>query len=147
MSAKRYRIGLFNIEPKVVNHAYLLLTGFWKSEGATVEWYSPLYREQYDWIYCSSIFDFTDKSQVPPEAICGGTGFPELIMVKLPKEIEDAQPDYSLYPKFRKSLLWFSRGCDWGCPFCKVKDKEGSLQAVDHKQLNPEIKEFMEEKE
>ncbi len=137
------KVGLINIEPKVVNHAYLLLNGYWKSQSAKVEWYSPLYREQYDKIYCSSLFDFTDKSQVPPEAICGGTGYHELISAKLPKEVEDAQPDYSIYPRCKKSLLWFSRGCDWGCPFCKVKAKEGTLKPVDHKQLNPNGKEIM----
>lgn len=136
-------IALVNIEPKIVNHAYLLIAGYYKAQGIKVEWYSPLFHNTYDKIYCSSLFSFTDKSQVPKEAICGGTGFPELIAVKLPKEIEAAQPDYSIYPKFRKSLLWFSRGCDHGCPFCVVKEKEGKLHPVKPKQVNPNGKEVM----
>lgn len=135
------KIGLVNIEPKVVNHAYLLINGYYKSRGDKVEWYSPLFHSTYDKIYCSSLFSFTDKSQVPKEAVCGGTGFN--IDSKLPLEIEEAQPDYSIYPKFRKSIVWFSRGCDFGCPFCVVGRKEGKLHPVEPKQLNPKGKEIM----
>ena len=135
------KIGLVNIEPKIINHAYLLINGFYKGKGDTVDWYSPLFHNSYDKIYCSSLFNFTDKSQVPKEAIVGGTGFK--IDSRLPKEIEEAQPNYSIYPKCKKSLLWFSRGCDWGCPFCVVKEKEGSLHPVQSKQLNPVGEEIM----
>jgi hypothetical protein len=137
------KIGLVNIEPKIINNAYLQINGYYKSKGDVVEWYSALFHGSYDKIFCSSLFSFTDKSQVPKEAICGGTGFPELISVKLPREIEEAQPDYSIYTKFRKSLLWFSRGCDYGCPFCLVGKKEGKLHTVEPKQLNPKGKEVM----
>lgn len=136
-------IGLVNIEPKIINHAYLLINGYYKPLGYKVEWYSPLFHDRYAKIYCSSLFSFTDKSQVPKDAICGGTGFPELAAANLPKQIEEAQPDYSIYPKFRKSLLWFSRGCIWGCEFCGVMKKEGKLHPVEHKQLNPKGKEIM----
>jgi len=137
------KIGLVNIEPKIINNAYLLINGYYKNKGDVVEWYSPLFHGSYDKIYCSSLFSFTDKSQVPKEAICGGTGFPELISVKLPLEIEEAQPNYSIYPKYRKSIVWFSRGCDWACPFCLVGKKEGKLHTVKPKLLNPKGKEVM----
>lgn len=140
LTVNRLKIGLINIEPKIVNYAYLLIAGYYRSNGAIVEWYSPLYRKQYDKVFCSCLFDFTDKSQVPPEAVCGGTGFPELINVKLPSEIEGAQPDYSIYPKCTTSFLWFSRGCVHNCPYCVVPKKEGYIRSVEPKCLNPKGK-------
>ncbi len=135
------KIGLINIEPKIINHAYLLINGYHKLRGDRVEWYSPLFRRSYDKIYCSSLFKFSDKSQVPVEAITGGTGYD--LTVKLPKEIEQAQPDYSIYPTCRKSVIWFSRGCPFNHPFCVVPAKEGLIHAVEPKRLNPNGKEIM----
>ena len=48
---------------------------YYKNKGYDVEMYSPLYHQKYDKIYSFSIFDFTDKGYVPPNAITGGTGF------------------------------------------------------------------------
>lgn len=86
-------------------------------------------------MYCSSIFDYTDKSQVPERAIKGGTGFD--VKIKLPQEIEACDYDYSIYPKCDYSIVWFSRGCIRNCPFCVVSEKEGKIKAVIPKKLNP----------
>jgi hypothetical protein len=131
------RVALVNIEPKVENTAYMQISQYHKQQGDTVEWYSPMYRYEYDKIYCSSIFDFTDKSQVPKEAICGGTGFKDLIAKRLPPEIESCDLDYSLYPRCRTSYIWFSRGCPKNHDFCVVPQKEGRLRCVQPKNLNP----------
>ena len=126
------KVGLIDIEPKIFNTAYMQISSYHKSKGDTVEWASPMEYEDYDKLYCSSLFDFTDKSQVPDRAICGGTGFD--LTTKLDF---DCDYDYSLYPNCITSYVWFSRGCDRDCPFCVVRQKEGKFHLVKRKQLNP----------
>ena len=126
------KIGLINLEPKIQNTALMQISRHHKGLGDTVEWAMPLMYNQYDKLYCSSLFDFTDKSSVPKNAICGGTGFD--IKSKLPF---DAEYDYSIYPSCDVSYVWFSRGCIRNCEFCLVREKEGVIRAVQPKELNP----------
>jgi len=125
------KIGLYNIEPKIHNTALMQISYYHKQRGDQVEWYEESLWG-YDKVYCSSLFDFTDKSGVPPQAIRGGTGFD--ITTKLPF---DCDLDYSLYPECDCSYLWFSRGCIRNCGFCVVRRKEGYLRATAPKNLNP----------
>lgn len=129
------RIGLIDIEPKIFNTAYMQIAAYHKDRGDTVEWWSPLTDGQFDHVYCSSLFDYTDKSEVPPRAIRGGTGFD--ITSQLSQAIEQCEYDYSIYPDCRKSYVWFSRGCIRNCPYCCVRQKEGALQPAQAKNLNP----------
>lgn len=129
------KIGLIDLEPKIFNTALMQISQYHKQKGDTVDWWSPLTDRQFDHVYCSSIFDFTDKSEVPKRAICGGTGFD--ITSKLSKDIEDCELDYSIYPKCKTSYIWFSRGCNRNCPWCVVPKKEGKYHLVKRKQLNP----------
>ncbi len=69
------KIGLIDIEPKIFNTAYMQIAYHHRQQSDIVEWAAPLEYGKYDKLYCSSLFTFTDKSQVPGEAICGGTGF------------------------------------------------------------------------
>jgi len=131
---------LVNLEPKIHNTALMQISYYHKQQGDAVEWFSPLFAGRYDKIYCSSIFDFTNKSQVPKNAIVGGTGFN--VESKLPKEIEDSNLDYSIYPSCKRSYLWFSRGCNGKCWFCIVQRKEGLLASVEPKNLNPNGKDI-----
>ncbi len=126
------RIGLINIEPKIVNTAYMQIAYHYFMQGDVAEWAEPLEYDQFDRLYCSSLFTFTDKSQVPARAICGGTGFD--LTTKLPF---DCNYDYSIYPRCDYSILWFSRGCVRNCPFCIVRQKEGEMHAVRQKRMNP----------
>jgi len=126
-------IGLYNLEPQIVNTALMQVSKYHKDKGDQVELYSPL--KKYDKVYAFSIFKFTDKGYVKKDMICGGSGFD--IKTKLPKEIEDCDYDWSLYPKCDFSIIWFSRGCIRNCPFCLVKDKEGFIHSVKPKNLNP----------
>ncbi len=132
------RIGLIKIEPKIINTAYMLISQYHKQLGGSVGWWHPLTAGEFDHVYCSSLFDFTDKAQVPECAITGGTGFD--VSSRLPQAIEACEYDYSLYPKCETSYVWFSRGCDRDCPWCVVRQKEGQFHKVRRKQLNPKGK-------
>ena len=109
------QIGLINLEPQINNTALMKISKYHKDRNDDVEMYIDFFRNSYDKIYCSSLFDFTNKSQVPENAICGGTGFD--IITKLPKEIDDCDLDYSIFPNCKSSYVWFSRGCIRNCPF------------------------------
>lgn len=129
------KIGLYNLEPKINNSAMMQVAQYYKSRGDEVCIYSPLHHNSYDLVYAFSLFDFTDKSYVRKDMICGGTGFD--IASKLPKEIEDCDLDYSIFPNCDYSIIWFSRGCFRKCPFCVVHEKEGNIRPVEPKNLNP----------
>ena len=128
-------IGLYNIEPKIYNTALMKISQYHKDIGDNVDWYIDWNKFNYDKIYCSSLFDFTDKSQVPENAICGGTGFD--LTSNLPSQIENSDLDYSIYPNCDRSYIWFSRGCFRDCPFCVVRQKEGYIHEVSPANLNP----------
>ena len=48
---------------------------------------------------------------------------------ELPKEIDDMQPDYSIYPNLRldTSFGFLTRGCPNKCSWCVVPRKEGEI--------------------
>ena len=88
------RVGLVNIEPKVFNTAYMQIAAYHKGRGDTVEWWLPLIHRHFDVVYCSSLFDFTDKSGIPDDVICGGTGFDVTSrhISRLPDKLSVVQP-------------------------------------------------------
>lgn len=129
------KIGLYNLEPKIVNTAMMQVSNYHKGLGDEVHMYSPLFHDKYDKIYAFSLFDFTPKDYVRSDMIVGGTGFD--VNSRLPKEIEDCDYDWSLYPDCDFSIVWFSRGCVRDCPFCIVRQKEGLIRSVEPKNLNP----------
>lgn len=133
------RIGLWNIEPWIVNSAKMRVSQWHKEQGDEVEIYEAWKGwRYYDKIYVFSLFDFTPKVNIPPNAICGGTGFD--IFGHLQPEIESSDYDWSLYPNCEYSLVWFSTGCIYKRekhPFCLVVDKEGCMLPVKPRNLNP----------
>ena len=129
------KIGLIDIEPTIFNTALMQISEYHKSQGDTVRWCCPLTYHKYDKIYCSSLFDFTNKDEVPENAIRGGTGFD--VTSRLPIDIETCDLDYSIYLECDTSYIWFSRGCVRSCEFCCVQQKEGGIHAVAPRKLNP----------
>jgi hypothetical protein len=111
-------IGLLNLENKYQNYALEKLRIYYTQKGDIVEDYIPLNYNNYDKIYCSSIFDFTPKLNLPPNAICGGTGFD--LTTHLPVEIDQIK----LHLNFGYTL----RGCCNKCSFCVVWKKEPELK-------------------
>jgi len=129
------KIAIYDLGEKVYNSALMQISAFHKKKGDSVEWYHPLMHDFYDKIYASALFEFTDKSYITEKMICGGSGFN--LTTKLPKEIEECDYDYSIYPECKYSIIWFSKGCIRNCPFCIVRKKEGFIYPVDPKNLNP----------
>lgn len=130
-------VGLIDIEPEIFNTALMQISHYHKAKGDTVEWAPPLEYDKFDKLYCSSLFDFTSKKQIPKRAVCGGTGFD--LTTELPFE---CQYDYSIYPQCDFSIVWFSRGCNRKCPWCVVPEKEGDFHLVRRRELNPKGKYF-----
>jgi len=134
-SSKKLNVALYNLEPNINNSAMMQVSQFERERESNVYEYSPIYHDWYDLIYAFSIFDFTPKTYVTNDMICGGTGFN--IKTKLPAEIEKCDLDYSIFPDCDYSIIWFSRGCIRNCPFCVVRQKEGYIHSVTPKNLNP----------
>lgn len=136
------KTALFPLED-VKYTSFLQIAEYHRLQGDSVSWYSALRHYEYDKVYCASLFTFTDKGMVRPDMITGGTGFD--LETKLPPEIESCGYDYSIYPKYHASCLWFSRGCIRNkdtCPWCVVPKKEGKIKSVEPKNLNPHGKEI-----
>ena len=69
------KVGIIDIEPKVFNTAYMMIANYYRGRDSTVDWWSPITHRQFDVVFCSSLFDYTDKSDIPRSVVCGGTGF------------------------------------------------------------------------
>lgn len=136
------KIGLVDVDSKMVNIALMKISAYHKSKGDHVEWYHPLLSGKIDRIYASKIFKFSDDVEFLPtdcEVIRGGTGYD--IKSKLPEEIDQViDIDYSIYPKCDYSMQFYSRGCIRNCPFCVVRQKEGYIYPVKPMKLNPKGK-------
>ena len=115
------------------NLALMKIASWHRSRGDIVDWYPPMNFYRSDRIYASKVFTFTpdfhEYRVCDPEPIRGGTGYDS--SVKLPDEIENAAPDYSIYPQFRDTAFGFlTRGCIRNCPWCIVPKKEGHIRPV-----------------
>ncbi|GHU35513.1 radical SAM protein [Clostridia bacterium] len=110
------------------NYALMKISAYHKAQGDTVEWWNPL--EMYDKVYSSKVFDFTlENPMLPPDTIKGGTGYD--IKSKLPPEIEQCMPDYSIYPECDHAIGFVTRGCPNHCRWCVVPEKEGNIKSYE----------------
>ncbi len=130
------KIGLIDVDSKLPNIALMKISAYHKAKGDKVGWHNPLF-DKPDKAYASKIFTFTPDYEYWPECeiINGGSGYD--LTIKLPNEIDMANPDYSIYPKCSYSIQIFSRGCIRNCPFCIVRQKEGYMHPVEPMELNP----------
>jgi hypothetical protein len=128
-------VGILNCEPQYFNTALAQIVEYEQSQGNICEQYDHLNNDGYARVYASSLFERTDKSMVPEDAIKGGTGFN--VLSRLKPEIEACGYAYNFFPKCKCSYVWFSRGCPRNCGFCVVPRKEGGIKPVTPKPLNP----------
>lgn len=124
------KIGLIDVDDgKFPNYALMKISAYHKRQGDSVEWASPLF-DSYDRIYESKIFTFSPKNQdiytSPIER--GGTGYD--LRKELPAEIDNCNPDYSIYPNLDKKVAYgfLTRGCPNKCSWCVVPIKEGKVK-------------------
>lgn len=135
------KIGLIDVDGhNFPNIALMKIASWHRQRGDTVEWAFPF--EPYDRIYMSKVFTFTPDDRTAyqcPDIRRGGTGYD--IKSRLPDEI-DRQTGlaYDLYPQYKFSVQFYSRGCIRHCPFCLVHDKEGKIHPVEPMQWNPQAK-------
>ena len=117
------KIGIYDVDSTIPNLALMKISAYHKMRGDSVEMYSPLWLDDYDKIYASKIFDFSDGSGLITDRMdIGGTGYD--LHKTLPQEIEELQPDYSLY-QYPHNIGFTMRGCRLRCSFCLVPEKEG----------------------
>ena len=117
------KIGLYDVDSLIPNLALMKIAAFHKALGDSVEAYVPLMKSQYDLIYASKVFSFSDGAMLDPERmIIGGTGYPG--GTDLAPEIDRMAPDYSIYD-YPHSIGFTMRGCRLKCSFCVVPEKEG----------------------
>jgi hypothetical protein len=139
------KIGLIDVDGhNFPNIALMKISAWHKSQGDTVEWYTPF--DHYHTVYVAKVFSFTEDWREPINAdrvVYGGSGYQiklqdgkeswDGIMLdkawfynELPPYIEHIMPDYSLYPSITDTAYGFlTRGCPRGCSFCHVAAKEG----------------------
>lgn len=113
------------------NLALCKIASYHKQRGDSVEWASQL--EHYDIIYRSKVFTFSQDDNnlySADKVVRGGTGYD--IRSQLPQEIDDCQPDLSIYPTIPKGISYgfLSRGCPNKCGWCVVPEKEGGGKTI-----------------
>ena len=113
------------------NLALCKIAAYHKQRGDSVEWYDPLLSADIDVVYMSKVFSFSPDFEFPVHAgkvIKGGTGYD--IHSCLPQQIDDMQPDFSIYPNVPNDVSYgfLTRGCPNKCFWCVVPKKEGFIK-------------------
>lgn len=135
----KLNIGLVQVDGKIPNLALMKIAGYHEAMGDTVSWFNGmLFADQYEKVYASKIFDFSEMPQLPECASIGGTGVD--FYNTLETELENADPSYSLYPNWTSHIGFTMKGCRFNCSFCCVPKKEGrpkDVSGVDDLLTNP----------
>lgn len=134
------KILLVDADSTIPNLPLMKLSTWHKAQGHEVELlkfnipYYPTKKKKekiipdtHDLAYCSVVFS-DSKKWIKGSAIFGGSG--HSLKSVLPDEIENSEPDYSLYPENDMSYGFLSRGCIRKCSFCAVPQKEGYIRKV-----------------
>lgn len=122
------KIALYTPDSTIPNFAIMKISSYHKKQKNKVSWYADLYTEDYNRVYCSKIFTYTPRpSIINDNFVIGGTGYD--IHSSLPGDIENEEPDYSLYPDYEHALGFLTRGCIRNCKECMVPEKEGKIRA------------------
>ena len=135
MSCDKYKggmIGLLDIDSVLPNLALMKIKAFYGEEAKMI---MPLEVNIPEFVYASKIFRYSEMPVIKNDYAIGGTGIYNSIRLK--KEIENCDPDYSIYPNCDFSWQRFSTGCPNNCSFCLVPEFEGKIKAVKPMKLNP----------
>lgn len=134
------RVGIIQVDGKLPNLALMQIASYHETRGDQVGWYNGnLYESQYDLIYASKIFSFSETPDLPKgKSLIGGTGID--FFNTLPPDIAAANISYSLYPSCNYHIGFSMKGCRFNCKFCCVPKKEGrprTNSTVDDLLINP----------
>ncbi len=129
---------LIQVDGRLPNVALMKLSRHYKQKGKIVVLEKGVYcQKRADQVYASAIFNSKTSQQkvkmlrnyYGDALIMGGSGID--LTLRLPAEIEDLTPDYSLYPELQETAIGFmTRGCPNHCSFCVVPKKEGPPRQV-----------------
>lgn len=121
-------IGLIDLDrTNFPNLSLMKIAAYHKKMGDNVEFVSL---NNYDRTYISKVFnfspDYTPSLTVLGEIVKGGTGYD--ISKKMPEEIDNMLPDYSIYGITEIAYGFLTRGCPNSCKWCVVPKKEGKIE-------------------
>lgn len=129
------KVLLVNIDSVIPNLALMKVASYYRKAGAIVGFHidDPTHA------FISCIFKKNRPKAISsammlralnPDIIIdiGGPGYD--LRKTLPPEIENSQPDYSIYPAMDYAIGFTTRGCIRNCPFCIVPKKEGKLHRI-----------------
>lgn len=124
-------VRLIDIDSKIPNLALMQISAYHKAQGDIVGFDV----EFPDKVYVSCIFSKNREQALGvgsfysgADIVYGGSG---INYRWLPEEMQKIRPDYDLYPS-EYSLGYTTRGCVRNCPFCIVRDKEGTFRRWQH---------------
>ncbi len=119
------KIGLYNVDSKLPNLALMKISSYHKTQGNEVSWCNTSIEAlTFDKVYGSQIFTDSERWD-SPNLEMGGSGYD--MLKRLPKEIDNVKPDYTIYPEFKDSIGFTTRGCIRKCEFCFVPKMEGLI--------------------
>lgn len=133
------KVRLTQLDGAMPNLALMKLAHWHRNKGDSVYFTRDierdLFEDNYDVVYGSAIFKFTQErlmrfQRAWPKAIIGGTGTPYSINVEDIIGGEYEFYDYTDYPDVDYSLGFTQRGCRLRCKFCVVPSKEGKPRSV-----------------
>ena len=129
---------LVDVDSRFPNLALMKLAAYYRQQGHPVRLVkSEAYLPGAEAVFAGSVFNYPfSKRRVQKmqayygDLFCGG-GSGIDIKKRLPRKIEDTEPDYSIYPELKGRAIGFlTRGCPFQCPFCLVPLKEGKPRQV-----------------
>ena len=134
------KIGIVQIDGNIPNLALMKICGYYEQKGFEVEFYKgQMFDEEYEYVYASKLFSFSPTPYLPNgKSFLGGTGID--FYNKLPEDIENSTPSYSLYKKCNYHIGFSMKGCRFNCKFCCVPKKEGrpyNYNTIDEILINP----------
>ena len=143
------RVLLIDVDSKIPNLAMMKISNYHR-EREDIVGFNIGYPDK---VYASVVFtknrhkiDGLRYFYPDAEIDIGGTGYD--VLKKLPSEIDQCSPDYSIYPNNDRYIGFTTRGCIRKCPFCFVPRKEGRFrrlfdtpaEALDHIKGNGQYK-------